>query len=203
MPPLQQFPAPAPEQPEQSPYDFFMENQHPQKKGPGAKMLFVVVGALVGLLVIVGVIAAALMGGSEEIGPELSVAQSQQEIIRIATDGTKNAKSSNLQNFAYTTSLTVTSAQQEYLEILGRYGVKVDAKELALGQNAQSDKALAAALNVNTYDTTFSSIMKSELDKYEIKLNEVAAKVTNKKDQAIIQKQNAGAQLLRAQLLAE
>lgn len=210
MPPLQQFPAPAgqnSEQPDQSPYDFFMETQNQQKKkgpfGGGSKLWLFIIGGIILLLVIIGVVVAAIMSGNKDIGPELAVAQSQQEIIRVATDGAKNAKSGNLQNFAQTALLTVTSAQLEYQALLSRYGVKLDPKQLALGQNAQSDKALAAALNVNTYDTTFSSIMKSELDKYELKLNEVASKITDKKDQETIQKQNAGAQLLRAQLLAE
>lgn len=209
MPPLTQYPAPAPQEPEKNPYDFFMEQQKQPKKSllsggrmSGKKMLLIISGIVL-LLIILGAIGIMLLGPKEDTAPELSVVQTQQEIVRVATDGAKNTKTGNLQNFAVTTSLAVTSSQQEYLGFLASRGLKIEDKELALGHNTKTDQALAAALAANTYDTTFSTIMKAELDSYAIKLQSIANTATSAKAEEIIKKLYAGAQLLRKQLEAQ
>lgn len=208
MPPLTQFPAPASQQPEKSPYDFFMEQQQQKRSlfsggGMGGTKMLLLVSGIVLLLIIFGIIGIALLGPKDDIAPELAVAQTQQEIVRVAADGAKNAKAGNLQNFAVTASLSVTSAQQEYLTFFASHGVKIGEKELALGRNAKTDQALAAALGANTYDTTFITVMRSELDSYETKLRAIAAKVTTKQAKELIQKLYDSAKLLSKQLEAQ
>lgn len=155
------------------------------------------------LLLFFGAVGMILFGPKEGTAPELAVAQTQQEIVRVATDGAKNTKTGNLQNFAVTASLSVTSGQQEFVSFLAGRGIKVEEEQLALGRNAKTDQALAAALAANTYDTTFSTIMKAELESYQIKLQTLAGTVTTAKAKEIIKKLFASAQLLLKQLQAQ
>ena len=210
MPPYQnQFPAPPPQQPEQNPYEFFMEPQNSGKKGllpgngsPMTKVLLIAGAAILGLFII-GIIIVMMAGGKGDSAPLLSVAQTQTEIIRVAGEGAKVTKTSRLQNFAVTTQVTVSSAQRELLALMSKQGIKTDDKQLALGKKAKTDTALAAARAANTYDITFASTMETELDGYMAKLKEASAKATTRAERALLEKQLAGAKLLNQQLLAE
>ena len=211
MPPVQQpqqFPAPAPAPPEPSPYDFFMEPQKPQKQGlfsggaGGQKIILIACVVIIGL-VLAGI--AAFIASSSKTDPTslVTIAQTQQEVIRVATDGSKNAKTLRLQNFAVTTAVTVTSSQRELVGFLEKRGTKVKDSSLNVSKNTQTDTALAAAVASNTYDVTFESSMKTELDNYEGQLNEANALATTKAERDLLQKQTISAQLLRKQLLGQ
>lgn len=183
MPPNQnQFPAPLstpPGQPEHDPYAFFMEPGKAPKKnllgGSSNKKLFIIAGAVVGLLLLIVFLASLSAGGNKNAAQILTLAQTQQEVIRVAKDGSKNAQSTELKNFAATTITSVSSDQQQLLALFAKNGKKIKPKDLAGGKNPQTDQALAAALAANTYDSTFASTMNSELKTYAGQLKNLAA----------------------------
>ncbi len=160
----------------------------------------IILGVLVAVLILLAVIIAMASGSKNDTLPLVSVAQTQQEIIRVSSDGAKNIRSGSLQNFAVTAQVSLRSSQQEVLSYLKKQGTKVKGKQLDLAKKPATDKALSAALAANTYDATFASVIKTELDSYDQKLAEATAAATTKKEQDLLQKQSVGAQLLRRQL---
>jgi hypothetical protein len=218
MPPSNQYPAPGPtptpgplppqqtppqQQTDQTPYDFFMEDGSQKRSGfsmgPSKKILFLVLAgaALIFLIIIIVIIISS---SNKKPVPLSGVVLHQQEIIRVATDGTKNAKSDTLQNFAISAVVTMTSAQQTDLALLGKKGVKTNEKVLKASADAQTDRALAASITSNTYDATFSSVMKTELDEYDSSLDAALAGATSQQELKILQKQADGVDLLLKQL---
>ncbi|MDB5182089.1 MAG: hypothetical protein JWP13_852 [Candidatus Saccharibacteria bacterium] len=204
--PLQPLPPQPPNQQEQGRYDFFMSPEKPKKPGllgsggMSGKNLMIIVGAIVVVLMIVAVIVASLFGGKKEPLALLTVAQTQQELIRVAAEGSKATKSTTLQNFAVTTRVTLTSEQQAVLAQLKKQGVSPKTETLALAKNTKTDQALAAALAANTYDTTFASTMQTELDDYHAKLENASAAALTKAERTMLQKQISSAELLIKQL---
>lgn len=213
MPPSNQIPQPQyPQQPpqDQTPYDFFMEDGSQKRGGSGlgfssdngpSKKILVIIAVVLGLA-FAGIMLAIVLGGNKKPIPLSSVVRVQQEIIVIAEDGTKNAKSDTVRNLAITARLAMTSSQPEILAQVAKHGVKIGEKELKAATNAQATQALAAALPANTYDSTFQDIMKSELAKYDAALNGAAAAAANQQELALIKKQAASAELLQRQLNA-
>lgn len=200
-----QYPAP-PQQPEQNPYDFFMQQPDAAKKPPfGAsgsplqKALFIG-GLLIVLLIILAVIMAMASGSKKDTTPLLSVAQSQQEIIRVSGDASKELRSVELQNFAVTSEVSMITAQRELLAHMDKVGGRPENKLLALGKKSQTDQALSAALAANTYDSTFRSSMTSEFQLYATNLQKASAAATTKSERDLLQKQLSEAELLFKQL---
>ncbi len=205
MPPLQNpnsYPAPTPPSNNgQGQYDFFMDsNNAPNNSMPGGKKLFLIVGLAVGVLAALATILAVLSGGNQESPQLVQLLQSQQEIVRVAKDGKKNAKAENLKNFSMTASTSLASAQGELITYIAKLGTKVGKDELALGQKAQTDTALKASLASSTYDTTYVSIMQSELNTYEKRLQSATVTSLSESERAMLQRYTVGAQLLRVQL---
>jgi hypothetical protein len=204
MPPLQNpnsFQAPPPSNNSQSPYDFFMgsDNTPPKNTAAGKKLLFMVAMG-VGILAALAVLLAVITGGSKASPQLVSVLQSQQEIVRVAKDGTKNAQATNLKNFSLTASISLTSAQSELTTYINKLGGKVGKNELNLAKNPQTDKALAASITTSTYDTTYTSVMQGELNTYETKLQSATVAALSENERALLQRYIIGAQLLRVQL---
>jgi hypothetical protein len=216
MPPVQpapQFPQPMPPQqpmpaqPGQSPYDFFMEdgsNRRSSYSGGNNQKKWIFLGAVGAFLAIVLVAIFALaFGGSNAPSPLVSIISDQQEIIRIATDGSKNSKTTKLQNFSITTQLTMTSAQRETTALAAKLGTEVTEKQLAASVNATTTQQLASALAVNTYDTTYATVMTDELNKYEKHLTAAYAQAASDTERKLLKKNAAAAELLRKQLNAQ
>jgi hypothetical protein len=211
MPPNQnQFPAPPPSEPERDPYAFFMDPQQQKKSlfsmggGSSNKKLFIIAGAVVGGLMLIIVVASTLGGGGKKNAVGLlALAQSQQEVIRVATDGTHNAQSTDLKNFATTTAVSLSSDQRLLLAEAANSGSKFKEKELELGKSAQTDTALSTAQAANTYDTTFASTMDSELADYQNKLEAAAQITTSESGSALLKKETDNAVALRKQLQSQ
>lgn len=204
MPPLQNpnsYPAPPPPTNGQSPYDFFMDaNNAPRNNmSPGKKLLMIVAGVVL-LLILMAFALAALSGGSKETPQLISVLQSQQEIVRVAEDGKKNAQAQHLKNYSITASTSLTSAQADLTAYVTKLGTKIGKNELAAGKKPQTDKALAAAVTSSTYDTTYTSVMQSELLTYEKRLEKATAASLSQSERAMLQQYTVGAQLLRLKL---
>jgi hypothetical protein len=209
MPPNQNqnpSPLPGPGDPGHDPYAFFMSPQKPQRPsllnlGGGKSKVWLIVGGIVFalILIIIGVSVASSAGKSKTL-ELLSVVQTQQEIIRVATDGTKNARSTDLQNLANTTVVSLSSDQHQLLAVMQKQGTKVSPKELDLGKNSQTDQALSVAQAANTYDTTFASTMDSELSDYENKLDSAAKTATTTAGINLLKKEMDNAAQLHKEL---
>jgi hypothetical protein len=203
---------PSAQQPQQQPYDFIMNPEQPQapkQKLPGLspnssllQRLLLLGGGLVVLIIIIAIARSLLSPGTDYTG-YVSVAQQQQELLHILSpedDTTFQNLSANNQNFVATASLSLSSAQSQLIQYLGRNGQKVETKQLNLKLNAQTDQQLANAATAGTYDQTFSDVMKSELEQYVNTLVTTYKQATGKNGRALLNDQYCQAQLLRKQL---
>lgn len=207
MPPNQyQFPAPPPQQPEHNPYGFFMEPPKPQRQlfgGSPLKKYGLLAAILAVVLILIVIIISLATGGNDNNATLLGIAQKQQELIRVAADGAKNSKNTSITNFAATTQVSLSSAQQDIIGYMAKRGAKVNDKTLALGRDAQTDKALGAALAANTYDTTFTSVMQSDLTTYKTALDNARTTAATKTEQDLLKQQVTNAELLGKMLVAQ
>ena len=156
-----------------NPYAFITNPGKAPKKGllPGGNSkqgrLFVVIGIAVGLLTI-GVIAAVVISsiGSSQKADWLSIAQQQQELIRVSDLGSK-AQSRDVKNLATTTNLSLLSSQATVNSLAKKNGAVVNTKTLALGKSSKTDAELKTAEQTNQFDKTFKEVLKQELNDYQ------------------------------------
>lgn len=157
-------------------YDFILNPKQPKRfnlfnfNGSSLPMRIVVIlGGLLLIFIIFSVIKGALSGGNTAVVPDLvGLVQDQQELIQVTSDGTQNASDGNVKNFAYTAYLTLKSEQSQlvsYLQQADKH--KVSKKEAALKLNAAVQQQLAASLASSSYDSTFTTIIQSQLQAYQ------------------------------------
>jgi hypothetical protein len=161
-------------------YDFFLNPQKPPKPSPFAgllgggslavRMAVVACGAFV--VVIVLYIFLSLFGNSSD--PKLlTIAQDQSELSRVAalayTLG-QNQSSSSTQNFARSANLSLTTEQLQLLNYLKEHGTKFSAKQLAATKNTSTDTELSSSIQSSSFDSTYASVMQSQLGSYQITL---------------------------------
>ncbi len=182
-----------------------MEPDKPQRSpigGSPLKKYGLIVGVIVAVVLLVIIIIAMATGGKDSSAGLLTIAQEQQELIRVSADGAKNSKSTQLLNFSATAQVSLASSQKDLTAFMAKHGVKTDDKVLALGKDAQTDQALSGALASNTYDTTFNSVIQAELATYVKNLDAAIQTATTKTEQNLLKKQSANAQLLSKMLTA-
>jgi len=176
-------PAPPPLQPPaapHNPYDFITNPGKPAKKGllPGgsSKMgRFIIVGAGAMILIMLGVIVAAVLSssGSAQKTEYLDLAKQQAELIRVSAIGIDKARQTDAKNLAITTNYSLTSQQPGVLELAKKAGVVTDAKTLAASKNAQTDTLLANADTSNQFDTVFIKTLLAQLQAYNQTLKKI------------------------------
>lgn len=191
----------APQSGSPDPYHFILNPEQP--KGPSS------VGRPVGILFIVGAVAVVIIllvvilniarGGGTDSKPLLTVAQEQQEIGRVAGLDIDQLPDGNIKNFVLTTKLTMSTDSASYTSYLGKHGVKVSQKQLALGKNATTDAELANAISTNSLDTTLQSILQNELQQYQTDLAKAYRSTSGTATRTVLKQLNNNAQLLLAQ----
>jgi hypothetical protein len=220
--PLPQAPAPvAPPQPQvqaqpaqpvtaPEPYDFIMNAGEqpaasrlplPRLDSMPKRALLAGVGLLAVLIIFIVVKGA--LSGSSNLPLFVGVAQDQQEMIHLTTNtstGGQQLLGAASQNFAATTSASLTSSQSAILTYLAANGNKVKGKQLGLKVSQQLDTQLANATAAGTYDQVFQQIMKAQLTTYLNDLNQTYQKTTGKKGRALLNSSYIQAKLLLSQL---
>ncbi len=108
-----------------------------------------------------------VFGGRDQTKPLIAIAQSQTELIRVATLGSAKATTLDARALAATTQLSLTSAQQETLSYLKKHHRKPSTKELAATKDASTDEALNKAALNNNFDASFAATMHDKLTIYQ------------------------------------
>ncbi len=166
--------------------------------------------ALGGLLVLIIIISVArsLFSGGGNTQALTTVAQEQQAMIHILTNGagTDNQQQATLSDsnkkFASTAKLSLTSAQQQLITYMDTNGKKVSTKALDLKIDPAIDKQLTTAATNSTYDSTFKQVMQTELTNYEKALQAAYQQTSGPKGRKLLTEEYNGAQLLLIQLKA-
>lgn len=200
-----------PQQPYTNPYDFIVNPEKPPRKpllslnssSMGIRIAVIVaVVAIVIMLLLVVLSLFSSKGGN--VVNMTSVAQDQQELIRVATEATQNQSNSIAQNttlyFADNCLLGITSAQQKLLAFLSSNGVKLSAQQLALKQNPHTDQILTAAVASSTYDSAFLGAMQGDMNTYITDIKTAYAASQSPQEKKLLQGDYRSAQLLNQQL---
>jgi len=203
--PYYQQPKPAPA-PEATPYDFFLEPQQKTKKkilktNSKLNKLILAAGALIVVLILVGLVVNLTQSGSKQATSEFtSITSSQQEIIRVSNLGMLHVGSDNLRNFSSTAIADMTSSQQQVIDYAATNGVTIDTKLLAASSNARIDSSLDAAEAASTYDATFRTVMLQLLQDHQAKLERLQKSATAPTERTILSN-NLASDLLLQQML--
>ena len=165
----------------------------------GIRVVLVLAGLF--LLLVLFVVLKGVFGGKNTAIPAMvSVAQEQQVLAHLATEGTQNATSGSMKNFAYTTQLSLASQQRQTVNYLKANHHKTGSKELNLKVSKSTDAQLASALSASNYDPVFKSVMRNELKTYQNTLTEAYKQVAGPKGRALLSADYDAVQLLAKQL---
>ncbi len=162
------------EQKPQSDYDFITNTGQAPKKSllpsSGSKTSRIVVVAAVALFLIIAIGALfSLLGnaGKANVAALEAAALKQNELIRVADIGIKDARTQAAKDIATTTKLSMQSQQPQMLAALETAGRKLGSKELAAGQDRSVDQALTNATQNNRFDEEFLKIIAASLTEYQ------------------------------------
>jgi hypothetical protein len=193
--------------PAHNPYEFILnppKQQKPQRfGGPNSlgRVLAIAVGGALLLMLVLGILVSLLGGGkSSTTAAFVGLAQTQQELIRISTQGTTDAIQQTTKNLAVTAEFGLQTQQQQTLAYLKKHGKKVGDKEIVLKQNAQTDLQFQTAKSTSRFDVTFSEIMQTQLTAYADTLKQVFNASSDKTAREMLGKYYEQTQLLISQI---
>lgn len=187
-----------------NPYEFILNPEKPKSKlpfkGGGSNKLltytiFGVVGVII-LMIVVTLLLNAFAPKKIDREQRMALAQTQTELIRVADQGSKDARQQVTKNLATTIQYTMTTQQKRIVEPLG----KVGKKELALKQKASTDQQLTSSKQTSTFDTTFTKIIGEELNTYALELKGLFDLASTDKERDLMSDLYKQTQLLIAQI---
>ncbi len=166
---------PAPGNLDSSQFDFILNPQTPPKKSllpndPKIKMAIFALGILVIVGILLVVIFSIFNSGDSSTESLVKIARQQNEIIRVANDGTRKASSESTKKLASLTYLTTTTDQKNLSEYLSKQNKKLNPKELKSSSSADTDKTLANASSNGRYDEEFTKTLTELLKEYQSSL---------------------------------
>lgn len=196
---------------DQNPYDFIMNPAAPAPKRPlkipatnGKNGFLIKIGIIVGAIVIlfIGIMIASSLLSTDTSGTATmtSIAQTQNEVIRVAAQGGSAGRDQKVKNFAVSTNLSVSTQQLRTLNYLATKGTKLKAKELSLKESKTTTNQLAQAKATSTFDAAFLQIMQTSLDSYSSDLQKAYQEAPNSTIKKLLKADYEQTQLLRSQL---
>lgn len=157
--------------PQGNPYDFITNPGPPPKKpllgGSTKSRVIIVIGGIFLLFVIFGIASTILSSGKNTASLALKeVVAEQEELIRVADLGSKDALGSEARGYAVTVSMTLKTSQQETTERVTAAKMKISNTELKAKSSSKTDESLTAAKANNRYDEVLTEILNEKLNKY-------------------------------------
>jgi hypothetical protein len=184
-----------------NPYQFIMEPPKKQKPSSGlagnpfiVKLLFIVGSAIV-VLIVGAIIINTMFAPKTNVADIVAITQAEQEIIRIASQGPSAAEVST-RDAAISTQLAVTTQQQIWLNYLAQHKRKVPLKELNLKKNTTTDSQLTQAKATSTFDGTYKTVLRNQLEAYIILLKDASDKAGDANEKTVLTNQYNQTQLL-------
>jgi hypothetical protein len=196
-----------------TPYDFFMQPKPAMPLNPlpvsgkhlgnypgkpdntnKNKFIMLIAGAagLILILILISVFAPKNPAPTQLFG----LAQTQQEIIRLCTQGGTKAKYRSTRYFAVTCSTGLTSSQKQLLAYMSKAGYGYNAKQLGLKASSQADSRLKGATSSSTYDDVFRDILEADLTSYDRALTAQLGTTTSSSGSDVLNQNQHTAELL-------
>ena len=175
-----------------NPYEFIIaQNPIDTKKGAGnmtiAKRILL---ALIGLAVLAGIVIAGInffVPKDPTLESLVSVAQTQQEIIRVTTQIDKKLANSDLVNYVVNVNMSVGSDQAATIKYLSTRKFEVSSKTLPLKADPKTDKLLSEAKATNTLDMTTHQAVQKLLVDYQKELSSTYKTVAGENAKKLLQ----------------
>ena len=121
-------------------------------------------------------------------------------MVKLAQTGVESSQATTTKNFSITLQVSLKSEQQQLITYLQTNHHKVKTKELNLLVSKSTADELKAATSTNSFDETYSGIMKTKLTSYQKSLNQAYAQVKGPKGRALLNDDYKASQLLLQQL---
>ena len=190
-------------QPDQNPYDFIFNGQNKKGKQPflagGSKQQRILIAIIFGgiiLVLIIAVFSFVFSKGKSNTKVLVSVAQQQNEAIRIAEIGVSKSKDSATRNLAITTKLSLETSQKQLLDNIKQTDGEVQENELNAKKSSATDEALTAAEQSGNFDKEFSAKIREQLNMYLSELKDARSQIPTKSTRAILDSSISQATLL-------
>ena len=179
-------------QPQQNPYDFLNAQPTQQKRpllggnNPKQRMLISVLFVLGVLFAVIIAIVVFRSVTAKDYSVYKDLVLKQTEIIRIADQGAVKARDANTKNYAATIKSVTQSEKNETLAFVGKVGLKINDKQLALAKDTDNDKTLSNAESSNQYDQAFTTLLNELIVDYQKNISAAADGVSTKTEKAIV-----------------
>lgn len=202
MDPYQQYQSPN----QGNPYDFIMNPAPPPKKkiGLGGNNFILTIGLIVGgavaFMIILAIILSMVSGDKVGKADLISVAQTQNELVRVSEQGTGSATQQVTKNLAVTIQYTMKTQQLQILKFLADNGTELGKKELALKQNAATDQQFTSAKTTSTFDLVYAQTMQNQLSDYANSLKQLHARAVSNTEREMFSDYYEQTQLLISQI---
>lgn len=191
--------------PEQA-FEFIINPEEPSKNsklsmGDSLPKKIAFIGGGLLILLIIFVIGKNIFSSGGVSDSFVAIAQQQQQILVLTKDALdQQTLTTANKNFTATADTSISTSQAELFNYLGLNGKKVSPKEIQLGLDPSLPKELEAAAAATTYNETYKTIMKAELNKYSNLLKSTYQETTGQKGRALLSNDFDDAQLLLIQL---
>lgn len=154
---------------------------------PGSKITLIAGGGIL-LIIIVIVVASLVSGGGGTRDALLRVVQNQNEIVRITNLNVTTAASQETRNIVLNTQVSIQSAQNQTISVVGTKGVGFKDQELKLLTDTEIETSLENAQAAGTLDSTIIATLADQMasytaalqDAYDSSDNEEIRKLLNK-----------------------
>lgn len=192
-------------------YDFILKDPPKKKRlslpgngGSKKQRLIIIIGVvLTGLTLFILILALIFGNRGDSVKNIKLVAAQQQEIIRIAEIGEKDARSAKTQSFAVSTKLSITSSQQQVFAYLAKKKQVPKGKELALAQSSKNNTILQTAAENGQFDQVFEETMTSLLLSYQKSLSKYYKSASSATQKQLLQDAYVQAKQLTTEQAAE
>ncbi|HSX34212.1 MAG TPA: hypothetical protein VLF62_01035 [Candidatus Saccharimonadales bacterium] len=196
-----------PPTPPNNPYDFITSAQQKPPRAPGTvggnsfigRLLLIVGGAVV-FMVVGAVVVNLLFSSKTNVGSLIAITQTQQEIIRVAGQGSDQGVSDQvIAGSGMNARLVLTTQQQNMLTYMGTQGKNVNKKELDLKKDTKTDTQFAQAKATSTFDIVYAQVLTQELKDYAASLKTAYNNASSTEMKTLLAKDYNETQLLLKQ----
>ncbi len=174
-----------------NPYEFIINPATAPKKSvlsgaSVAKRILMIVGLVAVVIALVGILLSLFMPKDTASTATVSLAQEQQEILRIADLGARQATDQEVKNLAVNIQFGVGTSHNQLMAYISSKGTPLTVKELGLKQNSSTDKTLEAAKATSTYDSALKKVFVGQLETYATNIQKAYEQTSNKKLKQIL-----------------
>ncbi len=188
----------------QNPYDFILNPDTTQKKPPRsggnkAMRLLIGLGGITVVLIVASMVAMQFFAKGTPSTSLIGLVQRQQELIRIAGLGERTSQNEAIRGLAYNVELSIGTNQQQLMGFISKQGQEITKKELALKQDADTDKLLENARATSTYDSALQKVLSMQLQEYLSDLKTTYSKASSSQLKEILNASYTSGKLLLTQ----